>query len=86
MIDPQPSLASCDPNSFCMMPVQLVVVSFSLREEERENDIPIVGLNPGGILNWKYKGETRLRNSPLRHCIVRATGLIPEGKGWCAVA
>ena len=52
-----------------------------LSEEGRKNDIPIVALNPGGILNWKYKAEARLRQSGLRHCVVRATGLIPEGKG-----
>ncbi|CAB1101195.1 unnamed protein product [Ectocarpus sp. CCAP 1310/34] len=51
-----------------------------LTEEERKNDIPIVALNPGGILNWKYKAETSLRKSSLRHCVVRATGLIAEGK------
>lgn len=52
-----------------------------LSEKERETDIPIVALNPGGILNWKYKAETCLRSSPLEYCIVRATGLIPKGKG-----
>ncbi|CAN0577941.1 unnamed protein product, partial [Ectocarpus sp. 12 AP-2014] len=46
----------------------------------RSSDIPIVALNPGGILNWKYKAETSLRKSSLRHCVVRATGLIAEGK------
>ncbi|CAM9927282.1 unnamed protein product [Pylaiella littoralis] len=51
-----------------------------LSEEGRKNDIPIVALNPGGILNWKYKAETSLRKSSLRHTIVRSTGLIPEGK------
>lgn len=52
-----------------------------MSEEERRNDIPIVALNPGGILNWKYKAETRLRKSPLAHSVVRSTGLIAEGKG-----
>lgn len=52
-----------------------------LTEDERKDDIPIVALNPGGILNWKYKAETSLRKSSLRHCVVRATGLIAEGKG-----
>ncbi|CAM9709771.1 unnamed protein product [Scytosiphon promiscuus] len=51
-----------------------------LTEEERKDDIPIVALNPGGILNWKYKAETSLRKSSLRHCVVRPTGLIAEGK------
>lgn len=56
-----------------------------MTEEERKNDIPIVALNPGGTLNWKYKAETALRQSSLRHCVVRATGLIPEGKGTIVV-
>lgn len=60
-------------------PVSLLVERLS--EEERKNDIPIVALNPGGILNWKYKAETRLRESQLDYCVIRATGLIPEGKG-----
>ncbi|CAM9777506.1 unnamed protein product, partial [Discosporangium mesarthrocarpum] len=51
-----------------------------LGEEERANDIPIVALNPQGILNWKYKGEVVLRSSPLRHTIIRPTGLLPKGK------
>ncbi|CAM9483775.1 unnamed protein product [Phaeothamnion confervicola] len=46
--------------------------------EERAKDIPIVQLNPQGILNFKYKFETALRLSPLRHCVIRATGLLPE--------
>ena len=29
----------------------------------RAADIPIVQLNPAGALNWKYKGETALRES-----------------------
>lgn len=32
---------------------------------QRAADIPIVQLNPGGTLNWKYKGETALRTSGL---------------------
>jgi len=31
-------------------------------ESERKKEIPIVQLNPGGILNWKYKGEDYLRS------------------------
>mmetsp|Transcript_15982 Transcript_15982/g.26913 ORF Transcript_15982/g.26913 Transcript_15982/m.26913 type:complete len:680 (+) Transcript_15982:106-2145(+) len=44
-------------------------------EEERKRDIPIVQLNPGGILHWKYKAEEELRVSGLDYAIVRATGL-----------
>lgn len=43
--------------------------------EERARDIPIVQLNPQGILNWKYKAETILRESGLSYTIIRATGL-----------
>ena len=46
--------------------------------ELRDADIPIVQLNPGGTLNWKYKGEAAVRASGLPYCVVRPTGLIPE--------
>lgn len=47
-------------------------------EADRKAEIPIVQLNPGGILNWKYKAETYLRASGLPYTIVRACGLVPE--------
>jgi len=45
--------------------------------EARKRDIPIVQLNPGGVLNWKYKGETALRFDAggLPYTIIRPTGL-----------
>lgn len=43
-------------------------------QEARKKDIPIVQLNPGGILNYKYKGEMALRNSGLPYCVVRPVG------------
>eukprot|EP01038_Epipyxis_sp_PR26KG_P004040 gene4040-5781_t len=43
--------------------------------EECKYDIPIVQLNPQGILHWKYKAETALRKSGLNYSIIRATGL-----------
>mmetsp|Transcript_11177 Transcript_11177/g.16738 ORF Transcript_11177/g.16738 Transcript_11177/m.16738 type:complete len:674 (-) Transcript_11177:260-2281(-) len=46
-----------------------------ITEEERENEIPIVKLNPNGILNWKYKGEEALRESGLPYSVIRPTGL-----------
>jgi hypothetical protein len=45
----------------------------------RQADIPIVQLNPGGTLNWKYKGEAAVRASGLHYCVVRPTGLIQDG-------
>lgn len=48
-----------------------------ITEEDRLKDIPIVQLNPLGILNWKYKAEDALRKSGLDYTIVRATGLVP---------
>lgn len=42
--------------------------------EARAADIPIVQLNPGGILNYKYEGECALRASRLSYTIVRPTG------------
>jgi uncharacterized protein YbjT (DUF2867 family) len=47
-------------------------------EEERKAEIPIVQLNPGGILNWKYRGEAALRASGLPYTIFRACGLVPD--------
>eukprot|EP00898_Chlorokybus_atmophyticus_P001677 jgi/Chlat1/250/Chrsp1S03047 len=43
--------------------------------QDREMQIPIVKLNPGGILTWKLAGEVALRNSSLPYAIVRACGL-----------
>lgn len=45
----------------------------------RAADIPIVRLNPGGALNWKYLGEAALRHSGIAYAVVRATGLNDEG-------
>lgn len=42
--------------------------------EARKKDIPIVQLNPGGILNFKYKGEMAIRSSGLPYCILRPVG------------
>lgn len=44
--------------------------------EERAKDVPIVQLNPQGILHWKYKGEEALRQSGLPYSVIRATGLV----------
>lgn len=43
--------------------------------EARKKDIPIVQLNPGGALNWKYAGESAIRFSGVPYCVVRSTGL-----------
>lgn len=42
--------------------------------EARKQDIPIVQLNPGGILNYKFMGETALRASGLPYSVVRPVG------------
>jgi uncharacterized protein YbjT (DUF2867 family) len=41
----------------------------------RAAEIPIVQLNPGGVLNWKYEGEAAVRASGLAYCVVRPTGM-----------
>ena len=46
--------------------------------EARKRDIPIVQLNPGSTLNWKYEGENALRAAGLPYSIIRATGEL----GW----
>ena len=72
---------------FCGPLVQFVMVSsagverniLSANDEEmRRKEIPIVRLNPGGVLNWKYFAEMALRNSGLTHSVIRPTGLIEE--------
>ena len=42
--------------------------------EARKKDIPIVQLNPGGILNYKYMGENAVRSSGLPYAVVRPVG------------
>jgi len=43
------------------------------------SDIPIIRLNPGGILEQKCKAEQALRESGLPYVVVRPTGLKFEG-------
>lgn len=42
--------------------------------EARKLDIPIVQLNPGGILNFKFMGENAVRESGLPYSIIRPVG------------
>jgi uncharacterized protein YbjT (DUF2867 family) len=42
-------------------------------------DIPIIRLNPGGILDCKRQAEELLRQSGVPYCIVRPTGLKLDG-------
>ena len=44
-------------------------------QEARKKDIPIVQLNPGGVLNYKYDGENAVRASGLPYAVVRPTGM-----------
>jgi hypothetical protein len=44
-------------------------------EAARRADIPIVQLNPGGVLNHKYAGENAVRASGLAYAVVRPTGM-----------
>ena len=43
------------------------------------SDIPIIRLNPGGILGKKCEAEELLRGSGFPYCVVRPTGLKFEG-------
>uniref|UniRef100_A0A383VGR7 NADH:ubiquinone oxidoreductase intermediate-associated protein 30 domain-containing protein n=1 Tax=Tetradesmus obliquus TaxID=3088 RepID=A0A383VGR7_TETOB len=45
----------------------------------RKADIPIIQLNPGGVLNWKYEAECVLRASGLPYTVIRCTGLDDKG-------
>ena len=47
-------------------------------EEKRKAEIPIVQLNPGGILNHKYDGEIAVRNCGLPYSVIRPTGMISD--------
>ena len=47
-------------------------------EAARKKDIPIVQLNPGGVLNHKYAGEWAVRTSELPYTVIRSTGDSPE--------
>lgn len=47
-------------------------------EEARKKEIPIVQLNPGGILNYKYDGENAVRSSGLSYSVIRPTGMSDE--------
>lgn len=40
----------------------------------RKKEIPIVQLNPGGVLNYKYEAECAVRASGLPYTIIRCTG------------
>eukprot|EP00889_Picochlorum_renovo_P000282 jgi/Picre1/27312/NNA_000281.t1 len=44
-------------------------------EEKRKQEIPIVQLNPGGILNHKYSGEIAVRSCGLPYAVLRPTGM-----------
>jgi uncharacterized protein YbjT (DUF2867 family) len=41
----------------------------------RKRDIPIVQLNPGGVLNYKYDAECTLRASGLPYTVIRCAGV-----------
>lgn len=43
-------------------------------KEKRKGQIPIIKLNPGGVLNYKYDGENALRSSGVPYAVVRSTG------------
>ena len=45
--------------------------------EARKADIPIVQLNPGGVLNYKYDGEQAVRALGLPYTVIRPVG------GYC---
>lgn len=67
---------------------QLVVVSSAGVErnaligddaEARKKEIPIIQLNPGGVLNWKYSAECAVRAGGFPYAVVRCTGLDDDG-------
>ena len=49
--------------------------------EARKADIPIVQLNPGGVLNHKYAGEQAVRASGLPYTVIKPVGAAPGCRG-----
>jgi hypothetical protein len=49
--------------------------------EKRKKDIPIVQLNPGGTLNYKYQAEAAVRASGYPYSVIRSTGMIDSNEG-----
>lgn len=50
-------------------------------EEARKKDIPIVQLNPGGTLNYKYQAEVAARSTGYPYSVIRSTGMIDSNEG-----
>ena len=50
-------------------------------EEARKTEIPIVRLNPGGVLNHKYAAEMNIRSSSFPYSIIRSVGMIDSSEG-----
>ncbi|KAG1657278.1 hypothetical protein FOA52_005472 [Chlamydomonas sp. UWO 241] len=50
-------------------------------EAARAADIPIVQLNPGGTLNYKYEAEVAMRAAGFPYCVIRSTGMIDSSEG-----
>ncbi|CAD7695637.1 unnamed protein product [Ostreobium quekettii] len=46
----------------------------------REKEIPIVQMNPKGLLDWKYAGENAIRATGLPYTVVRPCGLKDDGE------
>ena len=56
--------------------------------EARKADIPIVQLNPGGVLNHKYAGEQAVRGLGLPYTVIRPVGesaLVSDCGSWCCL-
>lgn len=53
--------------------------------EARKADIPIVQLNPGGTLNYKYMGETAVRGAGVPYTVIRSTGVRHKTYAACLV-
>lgn len=49
--------------------------------ERRKADVPIVQLNPGGVLNYKYAAELAVRQTGLPYVVMRSTGMIDSNEG-----
>jgi uncharacterized protein YbjT (DUF2867 family) len=52
----------------------------------RKKDIPIIQLNPGGVLNWKYEAECVIRASGLPYTVIRCTGTLLPFSLWVTFA
>mmetsp|Transcript_58987 Transcript_58987/g.128074 ORF Transcript_58987/g.128074 Transcript_58987/m.128074 type:complete len:347 (-) Transcript_58987:222-1262(-) len=80
--DYHPSSSDAPPKVVLLSSAGVTRTSWDEDKKQRligASDIPIIRLNPGGILEKKCEAEDMLRQSGVPYCVVRPTGLKFEG-------